>query len=375
MGRPWIAAGFAGSTDEWAETDQPRSARSDVLVVDILPGTCRDETSSDLTTAITESRGLGRQVVPAAPFISVVIPCANQGHLLGEAIASVWRSSRRDVEIIVVDDGSRDDTAQVGRSFGGVRCVSQPPLGRSTARNRGLAETHGQAVVFLDADARLAPNALDIGAAELEAHPMAAFVFGRYRVVDDGPGHARPAGRPRSDRQYYRDLLTHNFIGPPSVVMFRRASLERVGGFDPTVEAAAEYGLYLRIARTNRIHDHAQIVAFSPPPNGHGAGAATAAQATLTVLRRERPMIESDRSLLDAYYEGWRGTRDYYSAELTKELGAHVAAREWSGVVRKTLQLGWLHPRAAGRQAARKVASSLTAITPRARRTFPTDGR
>jgi glycosyltransferase involved in cell wall biosynthesis len=307
-------------------------------------------------------------VVPASPFISVIIPCANQGHLLGDAIASVWLSSRRDVEIIVVDDGSVDDTAIVGRSFGGVVCVTQRRLGRARARNRGLAESHGQTIVFLDADARLAPGALDVGAAELDAHPMAAFVYGRCRAEGERAA-AADAARAGRERQYYRELLTANVIGAISTVMFRRDALERAGGFDPSVDAATEYGLYLRIARTNRIHDHGQVVAHTPGPRGYTRrSVAGTLQDTLTVLRRERPMIESDPSLLDAYAVGWRSTRDNYGAELAREVRARVVAKDWGGVFKRTLQLGWLHPRAVGLHAARTVVTALAAAAP-ARRT------
>jgi glycosyltransferase involved in cell wall biosynthesis len=309
-------------------------------------------------------------VASTAPLISVIIHAHNQGHCLGEAIASVWRSSRRDVEIVVVDDGSRDDTAAVARSFGGVRYISQPGIGRSRARNRGLVESGGQAVVFLDADAQLAHGALDVGAAELDAHPMAAFVFGRWRLVGDGAPALRD--RARLDRESYRELLIGNYIGPASTVMFRRASLDRAGGFDPTIDGAAEYGLYLRIARTNRIHDHAQLVAYTTQPNGNGGGtAAHILQDTLTVLRRERPNAETDPTLLEAYHEGWRRARDYYGAQLAMELRGHLRARQWGGAIKKTLQLGWLHPRAIGRHATQKLAASVIALTPRARRTFP----
>jgi glycosyltransferase involved in cell wall biosynthesis len=307
-------------------------------------------------------------VVPAAPFISVIIPCANQGHLLGDAIASVWRSSRRDVEIIVIDDGSADDTAIVGRSFGGVRCISQPRLGRAHARNRGLRESRGQAIVFLDADGRLAPGALDIGAAELDAHPMAAFVFGRSRAEGERSDRT-DSTRTGRERQYYRELLTGNVIGDISTVMFRRDALERAGGFDPSVDAATEYGLYLRIARTNRIHDHGQVIAYSAGPRGYSRRSVAATlQDTLTVLRRERPMIENDQSLLDAYAQGWRRTRDHYGAELAREVQARMLAKDWAGVLKRTLQLGWLHPRAIGLHAARTVGTALAAVAP-ARRT------
>ncbi|HXW05621.1 MAG TPA: glycosyltransferase [Vicinamibacterales bacterium] len=303
-----------------------------------------------------------------SPFISVIIASANQGHRLGEAIASVWRSTRRDVEIVVVDEGSTDDTATVAKSFGGVTYVSLRGRGRAKARNRGLADSRGPAVVFLDADAQLAPGALDVGAAELDAHPLAAFVFGRCRSPEGNGSAPGRRERPRLDRDYYRELLTRNYIGRTCAVMFRRTALERAGGFDASVEAAADYGLYLRIARMNRIHDHGQLVAVAPESHHAGYGPAGTLQDTLTVLRRERPLIEADPWLFEAYQEGWRHARDFYGARIAGELHAHLQAHEWIGAVRSTLQLGWLHPRAIGQHGARRLAASVHGLVPRSRR-------
>src|SRR5687768_10866084 len=90
-------------------------------------------------------------------LVSVVIPCFRQAHYLGEAIESVRCQTHRHVEIIVVNDGSTDNTVEVATSFEGVRCFSQPNRGRALARNKGLELASGAYVVFLDADDRLLP--------------------------------------------------------------------------------------------------------------------------------------------------------------------------------------------------------------------------
>jgi glycosyltransferase involved in cell wall biosynthesis len=289
-------------------------------------------------------------------LISVVIPCYNQAHFLGDAIASVWQSATRDVEVIVVDDGSTDSTARVGSSFAGTRLISGPNRGLAHARNRGLAESAGKYLVFLDADDMLTRGALDIGVAELAAHPTAALVSGRCRIIDEDGGPLHSPEQARVERDHYKELLRHNYIWMPAMAMIRREAIERVGGFDHTANAAADYSLYLRIARTHTVHDHAQVVAlYRKHSSNMSRNSARMLQETLTVLRRERPFIAGDPRLLEAYYEGWNRWRELYGAHIVDEIRADMRNRSWRAL-RNVAALGWLHPRAAIRQVGRKAS-------------------
>src|SRR5262245_33558236 len=111
--------------------------------------------------------------------VTVVIPCYNQARYLGEAIESVRRQTHQDVEIIVVDDGSTDNTVEVAQSYEGVRAVSQRNQGQGAARNKGLEHATSAYIVFLDSDDRLLPRALEIALQCFDAHPECAFVTGR----------------------------------------------------------------------------------------------------------------------------------------------------------------------------------------------------
>src|ERR671910_1122682 len=118
-----------------------------------------------------------------AGLVSVVIPCYNQAHFLGEAIESVLSQSYPHHEIVVVDDGSTDDTSEVASRYDGVRLVRQENRGLAGARNTGIRHSEGDYLVFLDADDRLLPEALRAGVECFESHPECAFVFGRFRYI------------------------------------------------------------------------------------------------------------------------------------------------------------------------------------------------
>ena len=283
----------------------------------------------------------------AAPLISIVIPCYNHGHFLAEALRSVTTSLP--TEIIVVDDGSTDATADVLTTLEtphALRSVWQPNAGLAQARNRGLRESRGHFVVFLDADDRLAPGALDLGVTALDDHPECAFVFGRCTMMDrDGTLLTTPRF-PRILRDHYRELLRRNYIWTPAVTMFRREAVERAGGFNPKVNAAADYELYLHIARHHPVYDHGGIVAHCRRHDADMRGnAGRMLRETLEVLWSQRAFLEADDASLVAYYEGLRLWRDFYGTQLADEIRTDVRRHEWASALAKAAVLAEYHPR------------------------------
>src|SRR5262245_9184467 len=114
---------------------------------------------------------------------TLIITCFNQAHYLRESIESALAQSYRDWEIVLVDDGSSDNTSQVAAAYPSVRYIRQTNCGLSAARNAGIKHSSGQHLVFLDADDRLLRNAVEAGLQHLHAHPECAFVAGHYSVI------------------------------------------------------------------------------------------------------------------------------------------------------------------------------------------------
>lgn len=300
--------------------------------------------------------------MPGAPLVSIVIPCYNHGAFLDEALASIGTPAVA-TEIVVVDDGSTDSTSDVVARFetaNAFRSVRQQNSGLAAARNRGLRESRGEFVVFLDADDRLAPGAVDFAAAVLGERPECAFVLGRCRMMDRDGNMLDTPVQTRIVRDHYRELLRRNYIWMPGMVMFRRDALERVGGFNPAVNASADYDAYLHIARHHPVHDHGKVVAYYRKHDANMSGnAARMLRETLAVMSAQRPFLEGDEASLAAYHEGWRNWQEFYGTHLATEIRTAVQQRRLFAAAGKATVLGFYHPRGLWHHARRKTHLTL----------------
>ena len=133
-----------------------------------------------------------------AELVSVVIPCYGQAHYLGEAIESVLAQTYPHLEILVIDDDSHDNASSIASRYPGVRCVREENAGMAGARNLGIRSTNGDFLVFLDADDRLLPEAIEAGLRELEEHPECAAAIGTYRRTATTASRSTPTSSRRS---------------------------------------------------------------------------------------------------------------------------------------------------------------------------------
>jgi glycosyltransferase involved in cell wall biosynthesis len=249
--------------------------------------------------------------------VSIVIPCYNHARFLPEAIQSALAQVHDDIEVIVVDDGSTDESAEVADGLG-VRVVRQENQGLSRARNAGLAVSTGGVVIFLDADDRLRPDAARTGLAALTRVPAAMLAVGRCQLVDE-QGAPLATDQPRITTRFYEELLRSNYIWTPALVAFRRRVFTDVGGFDPGVNPAADYDMYLRVARRFAFAPHDTVVAEY---RQHGASMSRdpvlMLDATRHVLRRQRAHAMRSAETWRAYREGVRHWREWYGEHLVE---------------------------------------------------------
>lgn len=188
------------------------------------------------------------------PRVSVVVTAYNCADFIGDALDSVLAQTRPVDEIVVVDDGSCDDTKAVVRRYDGVRVVSQSNQGASAARNRGIAATSGDFVSFLDCDDIWLPEKTRQQVHYLRDDPTALMVSGGKIWWDSLSDERWVFDYSARDRAApHRSLPFVNCVGNPSMVMIRREALDHVGGFDTRWRWGQDWELWMRIAQIGRI--------------------------------------------------------------------------------------------------------------------------
>lgn len=185
-------------------------------------------------------------------LVSVVIPAYNAARFVGEAIDSVLQQSFPNFEVIVVDDGSTDDTPSVLASYGNrVRVLRQENQGLSAARNAGIALARGKYVAFLDADDVWLGRKLELQVEALADNPQAALIHTGAVKWDVGSGAESPFA---NDANLYQGLCFNALIDHCSIcvssVMVRRNALKEKGAFNPDIRrpTTQDYDLWLRLA-------------------------------------------------------------------------------------------------------------------------------
>ena len=288
----------------------------------------------------------GEQGTGAALLVTVVIPCYNQAHFLGEAIESVLSQSYPNFEILVVDDGSTDDTSEVATRYPRVRCIRQENRGLAGARNTGIGHARGEYLVFLDADDRLLPEALEAGVRELEAHPECAFVSSRCdNIAADGSPFPPPA-RLHVEGDHYLALLRRCYIWPPAVVMFRRWVFEAVGGFDTSLRSSEDYDMYLRVARRFPVCNHEEVVAEYRRRHGANMSGDRARMLShsVGVLRSQREQVKGRKDYEEARKDGLRRRQWTHGDPLVEEVRTQIKEGEWGRALRGVLVLVRYYP-------------------------------
>ena len=195
----------------------------------------------------------------SGPAFSVIIPAYNEAELVGSAIHSVLRQSREDWEMIVVDDGSTDDTTEAVRSFERedprINLLRKPNEGLSAARNTGIEAAAGRYLSFLDSDDLWLPRYLAAMGSALEADPEAGLAYTDAWALDAGTHRIRratamapwhpPTAPPRDPLETLRSMVRGNFMFVSTTVP--SAVLDDVGGFDTSLSSSEDYDLWLRI--------------------------------------------------------------------------------------------------------------------------------
>jgi glycosyltransferase involved in cell wall biosynthesis len=256
-------------------------------------------------------------------LVSVVIPCHSHASFLADAVHSVSAQSHKDLEVIVVDDGSPHDLAQILAPWPDIRLVRQENRGVAAARNAGMNAARSRFLVFLDADDRLRPNALACGIDVLARDREIGATWGRCDFITDRgertewvepDGMKLVASTPYRGSDPYEDLLRYCIVWCPASAFFRRDVVEAVGGFRG-VNAVADWDLYLRVAKRFKMAPHDHVVAqYRRHPGNMTNDHASMRDICLDLLRRQRTEVRGVARYEAALEEGLRLNQDYWTA-------------------------------------------------------------
>lgn len=181
--------------------------------------------------------------------ISVVIPAYNSSKFIAQTLQSVLGQTFPATEILVIDDGSTDDTATIAERFGPpVRVIRRPNARQAASRNFGVAEATGEWVAFVDADDIWEPNKLERQMGELEVHPDADVCYtARTEMLQIG--HEARLGKrlPAPTPQELRECLLEKTGFLPSTVMIRRSVFLKMKGFDTRFTIVEDWDFWLRL--------------------------------------------------------------------------------------------------------------------------------
>jgi glycosyltransferase involved in cell wall biosynthesis len=283
-------------------------------------------------------------VSTAEPAVTVVVPAHNTGATIEATLRSVLRQSLRQFEVIVVDDGSTDDTADRVRGFQAdprIRLIQQRNAGPSAARNAGIAAASASTISVLDSDDLWLPTYLEKMTAAVASRPDAGFAYTDAWLFDDGRrllssrsamGASRsPAAPPTAPHEFLLALLDRNFVYTSATI--RRDVLIDVGGYDERLRYGEDFELWARIVQSGR--------------------APVCVPGRLAVHRRHPSSLTSD---VRRFYAGVCQTYGIILAEhpLDDDAGAIVRRRldYWA---HHLAQLDAPRPRARARRAVRRL--------------------
>jgi len=212
--------------------------------------------------------------IPKTQLVSIIIPTYNCQQYIAQAIDSIRSQCYKNIEIIVIDDGSTDNSAKIAEQYGEpVKVIHQTNQGPAAARNRGVAESSGEFIAFLDGDDLWLPNKLAPQIRLLQDHPDIDIAYGAFRkwAADNNGEYPPPeqfiSGGDNSELDIalsgwiYHKLLLDNYIHIITAVI-RRSLFNELGGFNESFQTGEDYDFWLRASRISQAYKLAKPVAL-----------------------------------------------------------------------------------------------------------------
>ena len=290
----------------------------------------------------------------ANSLISVIIPCFNDGNYLHEAIESVLAQSYKNVEIIVIDDGSTDNTKLVVQKFPQIKYIYQVNQGVSSARNTGIVHSKGDYICFLDADDWLLPQALETNIQIIEGNNECAFVSGSYISVHMHYPYRLYVSPERLNieerytitdqkiaigKDHYQNFLKGNYIGMHAAVLYRHWVFDEFK-FDTALTGCEDYDLFLKVSRKYPVLDHAlPIAAYRFHDNNTTANTSMMLYSALAVLDKQKAGLRNIKEE-ENFNKGRNSWKKIYSNLVYQKIINPISHGRYK---KEDLQLLWLN--------------------------------
>lgn len=276
------------------------------------------------------------------PLVSIIIPCYHQANYLPNAVESALSQTYPNIEIVVVNDGSSDNTAQVAARYPRIRYFAQSNRGVAEARNFGFTMSKGEFVQFLDGDDRLTVESVEAHLRCFAAHPEAGLVVGDIEWIDESGRRLGKGSLPVLEKNHYEELLKVNHIGNTIAVMFRGSVLRTVGGFNGFFTPAEDYEMIVRAARTFPSAHHGVVVAqYRRHTTNVSRKGVQMLAATKRVMVAERPFVKGSPRLEAALRQGDRYWRDFFGGVTIKEVYSHLGRGELASAAKAIAAMVW----------------------------------
>jgi len=189
------------------------------------------------------------------PKVSIIIPTYNRDKFITRALESVFNQTFHDYEIIVVDDGSTDNTPEILKKYDGkIRTIRQNNQGISKSRNLGISQSNGKYIAFLDSDDYWVPEKLEEQVKILDSHPNVGIVYARMPIVNEQGAQVgmKPAG---ISGKNFKELLEVWGDLPTSSIMIRKECFDKAGVFDTSLATMEDIDMWIRIAKNYDLYE------------------------------------------------------------------------------------------------------------------------
>ena len=271
------------------------------------------------------------------PLVSIVITTYNHGKFIKDAIESALAQTYSNIEVLVVDDGSTDNTKEIVLNYSNVIYHYKENNGLSAARNTGIQLSSGEFVLFLDADDYLYSNGIEINLQYLLPNENLAFVSGSYKYVDINKNENQFKSVQIVGNHYHRLLIT-NYIGMHATVLYRKSIIEKYY-FNTTLKCAEDYDVYLRITSDyNVVHHTKFIAAYRRLSNSMSSNIPLMLYTTLKVLKINSNN-QIDKKRIAALYEIGRNNWIEFFCNIAKKKLVEKEVKKFSKIWFKTVVL------------------------------------